>query len=131
MAFYKTKLFAQWGRKQSVSDLMLCRAVAEIVAGLYEADLGGRLLKKRVARPGEGKSGGYRTPVATNRADRWIFIYGFGKNVRANIGRDELEALKKLSACLLGMTSRQMAAALAVQEILEVHCDEQEKIGNS
>jgi hypothetical protein len=51
--------------------------------GLFEADLGGDLLKKRIARPGQGKSGGYRTLVATNRDSRWIFVYGFAKNARS------------------------------------------------
>ena len=69
--------------------------------GLYEADLGGGLLKKRIARPGQGKSGGYRTLVATNKRGRWFFVFGFPKDVRSNIDEDEEEALKKLASHLL------------------------------
>ena len=69
--------------------------------GLYEADLGGGLLKKRIARPGQGKSGGYRTLVATNKRGRWFFVFGFPKDVRSNIDEDEEEALKKLAPHLL------------------------------
>jgi hypothetical protein len=58
MSIYKTRLFGRWACKQGIQDSMLCQAVREIRRGLYEADLGGNLLKKRIARPGQGKSGG-------------------------------------------------------------------------
>jgi hypothetical protein len=65
--------------------------------GLYEADLGAGLLKKRIARSRQGKRGGCRTLLATNKGNRWIFVFGFPKNVRSNIDKDEEEALKKLA----------------------------------
>ena len=68
MSIYRTRLFSRWARRQGIRDSMLCQAVREIREGLYEADLGGNLLKKRIARPGQGKSGGFRTIVATARA---------------------------------------------------------------
>ena len=76
-----------------------------MAAGLVDADLGGGLFKKRVARPGQGKSGGFRTLVATNRGDRWVFAFGFPKNERSNIDKDEEEALKKLATHLLSLTA--------------------------
>jgi hypothetical protein len=57
MAIYKTRWFARWARKEGLSDTALRRAIDEMTKGLYEADLGGDLLKKRIARPGEGKRG--------------------------------------------------------------------------
>jgi hypothetical protein len=66
--------------------------------------LGGGLLKKRIARSGQGKRGGFRTLVATNKGTRWVFVYGFPKNERSNIDKDEEEALKKLAAHLLALT---------------------------
>ncbi len=87
MSIYKTRWFDRWGRKQGIKTISLCRAVQEITAGLYEADLGGGLIKKRVARIGRGKSGGFRTLLATNKDDRWIFVFGFSKNERANINK--------------------------------------------
>ena len=89
MAIYKTRWFDRWARKQGVGSLALCAAVREMTDGLYEADLGGGLLKKRIARAGQGKSGGFRTLVATNKGSRWIFVYGFPKNARSNIDKDE------------------------------------------
>jgi hypothetical protein len=69
MAIYKTRWFDRWGRKQGLSTSILCGAVQEITAGLYQADLGGGLIKKRIARTGQGKSGGFRTLLATNKGD--------------------------------------------------------------
>ena len=91
--------------------------------GLYEADLGGGLLKKRIARPGQGKSGGFRTLVATNKGNRWIFVYGFPKNERSNIDKDEEEALKKLAAHLLSLTTQALGKAQRAGELIEVDCN--------
>jgi hypothetical protein len=79
-------------------------------AGFIDADLGSGLYKKRVARTGKGKSGGFRTLIATNRGDRWIFVFGFAKNERDNINKKEKDAFKKLanyylSLSLLGFTA--------------------------
>jgi hypothetical protein len=121
MVIYKTRWFARWARKEGLSDKALRLAVEEMAQGLFEADLGGDLLKKRIARPGEGKRGGYRTLVATNRASRWIFVYGFAKNVRSNIDSDEELALKKLAATLLKLTPAALIKAQTAGEILEVN----------
>ena len=80
MPIYKTRWFARWARKEGLGDKPLCQAVEEMRAGLVEADLGGNLFKKRIARPGRGKSGGFRTIVVTNFQSRWFFVYGFAKN---------------------------------------------------
>lgn len=67
--------------------------------------LGGGLLKKRIGRPGQGKSGGFRTLVATNNGRKWFFVFGFPKNVRSNIDKDEEEALKRLASYLLSLSA--------------------------
>ena len=97
MSIYKNKWFHRWAKKEGLCEMALCIAVEEMAAGLFEADLGSGLLKKRIAKQGQGKSGGFRTLVATNRGDRWVFVYGFPKNARSNIDKDEQEALKKLA----------------------------------
>jgi len=126
MAVFQTRWFSRWARKQGLSAKALCAAVAEIQQGLYEADLGGGLVKKRVARPGQGKSGGFRTLIATNRGDRWVFVFGFPKNVRSNIDQTEEAALKLLSAKLLALSARDLRAAIKAGELLEVTCNEKE-----
>jgi hypothetical protein len=74
MAIYKTRWFDHWARKQGLTAPALCAAVREMADGLYDADLGGCLFKKRIARPGQGKSGGFRTLVAANKGNRWVFV---------------------------------------------------------
>lgn len=131
MAIYKTRWFDRWARKQGLATSSLCAAVREMAAGLYEADLGGGLLKKRIGRPGQGKSGGFRTLVATNKGSRWIFVFGFPKNERSNIDKDEEEALKKLSNHLLSLTVQAISKAQRAGELIEVDCDEKDQISDS
>jgi hypothetical protein len=131
MSVYRTRTFSRWARKQRLSDAALCDAVHEMRQGLYDADLGGGLLKKRIARPGHGKSGGFRTIVATNRGDRWFFVYGFAKNERANIDDEEEAALKKLGGTLLKMPPASLAKAEGAGELTEVTCNGEETLKDS
>ena len=123
MTIYMTRWFEQWARKEGLGTLSLCKAVSEMQAGLYEADLGGGLLKKRIARPGQGKSGGYRTLLATNKGSRWFFVFGFPKNVRSNIDKDEEKSLKKLASHLLSLSPPALTIAERAGELMEVNCD--------
>jgi len=117
---YKTRHFNRWARKADLPDQALCRAVAEIRQGLVDADLGGGIIKKRIALPGHGKRGSTRTLLATNRNDRWVFVFGFEKNERANISDNELEALKLLADDLLALTESQISEAVSKGSLLEV-----------
>ena len=125
-AIFKTRWFERWARKEGLATASLCAAVREMQAGLFEADLGGGLLKKRVARPGQGKSGGFRTLVATNRGGRSVFVYGFPKSARSNIDKDEEEALKKLAAHLLSFTALALGDAQRAGELIKVDCNAQD-----
>jgi hypothetical protein len=117
---FKTRHFHRWIRKTDLTDLALCNAIAEMSAGLIDADLGGGIVKKRVAMGGRGKSGGARTLVATNRGSRWFFVFGFEKNERANIVNDELEALQILAKDLLARISEQLDQAVIDGALLEI-----------
>jgi hypothetical protein len=122
MALYcKTRHFSRWATKAGIRDKVLMSAIREIQEGLFEADLGGGIIKKRVALPGRGKSGSTRTLLATNRDDRWIFVFGFEKNERSNIARKELEALQSLAADLLRLTVSQMIEAIRKGALVEVN----------
>jgi hypothetical protein len=123
MSIYKVRWFSRWARKQGLSDAALCEAVREMAEGQYEADLGGNLLKKRIARPGHGKSGGFRTIVATNHDSRWFFVYGFAKSERSNIDDEEEAALKKLAKTLLTMAPAALGKAENAGELTKVNCD--------
>jgi hypothetical protein len=122
---FLTRSFAHWAKKAPLTDEALCAAIHEMVEGLFDADLGGGLVKKRIALPGRGKSGGSRTLVATNYSDRWFFVFGFAKTERANINAKELQALKVLAADLLRLSPEQTKSAL-VQEVLQEICNEKQ-----
>ena len=79
---FKTRQFAKWMRKTDLTDEALCLAVSEMLSGLVDADLGGDVLKKRVALPGRGKRGGARTLVATRRTSRWFLCSGLRRTKR-------------------------------------------------
>lgn len=111
-------------RKTELTDPRLCAAVEEMGRGLIDADLGGGILKKRVALPGRGKSGSTRTIVATNRGSRWFFVFGFEKNERANVSAKELEALRALGDDLLDRSPDELKAFVesnALEEICHDH----------
>jgi hypothetical protein len=131
VTIYKTRWFNRWAHKQGLDDVSLCTAVDEIIAGLYDADLGSGLFKKRIARPGEGKRGGFRTLIATNKGERWIFVFGFPKNERSNIDKDEEEALKKLASELLSLTPEDLKKETLESKLIEVNCNAEEEIADS
>ncbi len=120
---FKTRDFQRWLRKTELTDAALRKAVEEMAAGLIDAELGGGVIKKRVGLVGRGKRGGARTLVATNKGNRWFFLFGFRKNERDNIDEDELEALKTYADDLLKRTSRQLDDAVANGALLEIPDD--------
>jgi len=117
---FKTKLFARWLRKSTLSDDALCEAIVEMNRGLIDGELGGHVFKKRVAMPGRGKRGGARVLVATKLGNRWFFLYGFEKDERENIDDRELKAVQKLAESLLKFEPRQLSIALERGELLEI-----------
>ncbi len=125
---FETRWFHRWAYKHGLSRSNMCTAVREMMLGLHDAELGGGLFKKRVARAGQGKRGGFRTLVATNKGSRWIFVYGFAKSERANIDRDEEEALKKLAAHLLGLTAQALDTSERAGELIKVICDAKDQV---
>ncbi|MGZ8213812.1 MAG: type II toxin-antitoxin system RelE/ParE family toxin [Methylosarcina sp.] len=131
MTIYKTKWFDKWSDNEGLSDKTLCRAVEEMSNGLFDADLGSGLFKKRVSRKGQGKSSGYRTLVATNKDDRWFFVYGFPKNARSNITKTDEKALKMLANELLSYTPAAIEKIKMAGEITEVKCNEENEIHNT
>ncbi len=116
----KTRLFSRWLRKTSLKDDTLLNAIDEMEKGLIDADLGGGVFKKRVAAPGRGKRGGNRVLIATNRENRWVFIFGFEKNDRENITQTELAFLQGIARDLLECPDSALEKAIRDGELLEV-----------
>lgn len=88
---FKTHTFSRWMKSVELTDELLSNAIFEMQNGLIDADLGGGVVKKRIALAGRGKSGSARTLLATNKNDRWFFLFGFEKNERENINAKELK----------------------------------------
>jgi len=120
---FKNKPFARFARKNGIPDSDLCAAVRDANRGLISADLGGGVIKQRIARRGSGKSGGYRTLIVFRVRDLAIFVHGFAKNEFENIGPDELIALKKLAAAILAYRPGDMQQAVASGTLMEVRCN--------
>lgn len=123
MQIFKNKAFNKWAAKEGLDDDALTSAVEEMERGLIDADLGGHVMKKRVAVGGRGKSGGVRTLLAYKRGDKTFFVYGFAKNVRANIKDDELKALKRYAQELLGYSDKALTEAIRHGALIEVEND--------
>lgn len=123
MRIFKTKPFARFANQVGISDSALCEAVERAENGLIDANLGGGVIKQRIARKGQGKSGGFRSIVLFRKGDRSFFVYGFPKNLRDNIRKDELKAFRALADEMLEMDANALEAALANKTVTEVICD--------
>ena len=122
---FMTKAFARFAKREGLEDAALCDAVRRARQGLIDADLGGGVIKQRIARKGGGRSGGYRMIVLFRRGELAFFVYGFAKSGRANLRRDELAAYRLLADEYLTLDPPGLAAAQAVGAIIEVKCDDQ------
>ncbi len=120
MSTFKTKAFARFARKAGLTDAQLASAAAEVVAGHFDADLGGGVYKQRVARSGSGKSGGFRTLLAFRAGRSCFFVYGFAKSVKANVTTQELEGLRNFAALLLGYGEVDLVRAVERGELVEL-----------
>ena len=122
MRVFKTKPFARFADREGIADRALCDAIRRAEAGLIDADLGGGVIKLRLARKGQGKSGGFRTIVLFRRGAMAFFVYGFAKSDRDNIRRDELAAFRKLAGEVFALDDKTVAAATKNETITEIDC---------
>ena len=120
MRIFTTKWLRRYARHEHIADDSLREAVERAERGLVDADLGGGVIKQRVARAGQGRSGGYRMLVAYRAGERSVFLYGFAKRERENIDEDELLTLREIGAAWLAADARQIALALDEEALREV-----------
>ncbi len=120
MRVFKYKRFHQWTKSEKLPDILIKQVIQEMEDGLYDVNLGGGLYKKRIARPGKGKSGGYRTLIVFKKSDRAIFVYGFSKNEKDNISSREKEVYKLLARYYLDLTEVQILTLIENGELIEV-----------
>lgn len=117
---FQTKVFARLARAEKIETDELIQCIGEIEAGLMDASLGHGLVKQRIARRGQGKSGGLRTILGLRSGDRAIFIDLFAKKDKANFTQDELRAYRKLADVLLSWNEAQISQALETGTLIEI-----------
>lgn len=120
MQVYTTKTFRRFQRKERISDATLLDAVRRAETGLVDAELGGGLVKQRIARQDKGKSGGYRTLIAYRTAGRAVFLFGFTKSSQANISPAQLEKWQAIAADFLAAGDTTIESSIADNELKEV-----------
>ena len=123
MRVFKNAWFTRFARKERIPDQALWEAVDRAEQGLIDADLGGGVIKQRIARPGAGKSGGYRSLVLYRRGSKAFFVFGFPKNAQGNIREDEQEQFKRAAKLTLALTDAQIDALVENAQLEEVFRD--------
>ena len=129
MRVFKNAWFERFARKQGISNKALWEAIQRAEQGLVDADLGGGVIKQRVARERQGKSAGYRTIVLYRTAERAFFVYGFAKSDRSNIDSGEEAQFKKAAAHVLSLSDAYLAELVGKGQLTEVfeHDEEVQK----
>jgi hypothetical protein len=117
---FKLKAFERFQRREQIADTMLVQAINRAAQGSIDAALGGGLIKQRVARPAQGRSSGYRTIIAYKSGQRAVFLFGFAKRERDNIGSDELAAWRRIGRIYLALDGQALRAAIEAGEITEI-----------
>ncbi|SAI34643.1 Uncharacterized protein conserved in bacteria [Bordetella ansorpii] len=124
MRVFKTKGVKRFARHEQISDDDLRTAIERATQGFVDADLGGGLIKQRVARRGQGSSSGFRMIEAYRQSNRAVFLYGFAKNDRGNITGDELRTLRTLGANWLTASATAIATAMNDGDLQEIEYDD-------
>lgn len=120
MRILKHRRFQQWAKSEGLPDEMLKKAVYELISGLHDGNLGNGLYKKRVAMPGKGKRGSYRTLLAFKYGESAFFVYGFAKNVMANINEKEKSVYKELANMLVNLDDKTLEKMIEIGSLIEV-----------
>lgn len=120
MRVYATRWFERFARRERIESTVLIEAVERIMSGQVDADLGGEVFKQRIARPGAGRSGGYRSIIVVRKGTRAIFVDGFAKSRRDNIGRSDLERYRLYADEVLGYDEKQIEHAIEGGVLKEV-----------
>ena len=92
-------------------------------AGGEKASLGSYLVKKRVAREGQGKRGSYRTIIAYLHGDRAFFLFEFDKGAKDNISEKEKKVLAKMSKELMTYTQPAISTAVKGGVLIEIEVE--------
>jgi hypothetical protein len=120
LRIFKDAWFCRFARREKISDSALKEAVARAEQGIVDADLGSGVIKQRIARPGQGRSGGYRSVILFRKGELAFFVYGFAKSDRENVDTDELAGFRLLAKGYLALSQKQIDKLLADRKIEEI-----------
>lgn len=124
MRIFMNRWFAKFAKAENISNAKLCKAVKDAEDGLIDADYGGGVIKQRVARPHEGRSGGYRTIILYCQRDKAYFVYGFSKKDRDNINKLEEREFKELAKITFALTDDELGKLIKTGACTEIKCDD-------
>ena len=126
MRIFKNAWFDRFARKEGISDKSVAQSIERAERGLIDADLGGGVIKQRVARPGQGKSGGFRTVVLYRTTERAFFVYGFAKSDRDNLSKGEEVQFRMAASHVLGLSGDQLEVLIGQGQFSEVNDHDEE-----
>ena len=113
---FASKPFMRFARRFGIDD----EALWETVNGACDTDLGGGVFKYRLAREGEGSSGGARALIAMKAQQRAVLMFGFEKKNLANIKPDELRGYRKAAKIYLGYSEEEITAIVKEKALIEI-----------
>lgn len=125
MRVFKNKSFNKFASKEKITDVALWQVVEDVEAGKIDADLGEGVIKQRIARPGQGKSSGYRAIILYQKGEKTFFVYGFAKKDEANISPNEEKAFKKSAVILLELSDESLNEQIEAGNFVEVKRDDE------
>jgi hypothetical protein len=126
MRVYRMRTFRRFQRKEGIGDDELRQEIRRAERGLVDAELGGGIIKQRVARRGQGRSTGYRVIIAFRPGARAVFLYGFAKNEKENLADDELNALRQIATDLLRAGPDDLKRMIGDDRLTKLDYDEED-----
>ncbi len=120
MRIFKNKWFVKFAKKERIDDQKLIQAIHEMETGNVDADYGGGVIKQRIGRPNEGKSGGYRTIIVFRKGDKAFFVFGYAKSTTDNIDSKDVREFKDLAKLFLSLTDEDLFILMEENEIEEL-----------
>lgn len=124
MRIFKNTWFAKFARKEGISDVMLLQAIQAAEKGNVDADYGGGVIKQRIARQNQGKSGGYRSIIYYKQGDKAFFVYGFAKKDQSNISKQDERNFKASAKEVLSFSDTMLHEYVALGIFEEIKADD-------
>ena len=124
MQIFKNKWFSKFAKEEGIQDKELCETVRDAEKGLIDADYGGGVIKQRIARPNEGKSGGFRSIILYRQGEKAFFVFGFPKKNKDNIKIDEVRWFKKMAKSTFALSEDQLEKLIKTGDFRPVKCYE-------